>query len=125
MSYNRQKYLALKANHKCVRCEASDERTKNGFTMCEACRNEVNEYQNRFRAEHLNRYKAQVREASHKRYHKLQRQHRCTQCSKQLEADYYYTTCTVCREYQRQYKKKRKKTAEDCHPQTVNMKYLN
>lgn len=122
MGSNKNTYINRKTMHLCVRCGRSDERTKSGFIMCETCRSKANNYQNRFRAENLDLYKAQVREASHKRYHKLQRQHRCTQCGKQLEADYYYTTCTVCREYQRQYKKKRKKTAEDCHPQTVNGK---
>ena len=123
MSHNRQKYLALKAVHKCTRCEKQDERPFAGRVLCAACneknRKSVKEYQQR------PEYKYAHRNRNNARYWRLQRTHKCTQCGKPLPEGEYYTNCASCRKKQSERQKERRKkekTAEDCHPQTVNGK---
>lgn len=117
------RYLELKANHKCVRCREQDDRTLAGFTLCEECRvinrAAMEKYRNR------PEYKYAHRDANHARYRRLQREHKCTQCGKPLAEGEYNCRCALCRkklsERQKE-KRQKKKTAEDCHPQTVNGK---
>ena len=123
MSDNRKKYLALKAAHKCTSCQKQDERTLAGRVLCTACnekqRKSVKEYQQR------PEYKYAHRDVSNARYRRLQREHKCTQCGKPLAEGEYNCRCALCRkklsERQKE-KRQKKKTAEDCHPQTVNGK---
>ena len=123
MSHNRQKYLALKAAHRCTRCQKQDERTLAGFTLCEECRviNRATMENYRKRPE----YKYAHRDASHARYRRLQREHKCTQCGKPLAEGEYYTCCAPCRKRQserQKEKRQKKKTAENGNSQTVNGK---
>ena len=120
MSHNIPKYLALKAAHRCTRCEKQDERTLAGFTLCEECRviNRAIMEKYRKRPE----YKYAHRDASHARYRRLQREHKCTQCGKPLPEGEYYTCCAPCRKRQserQKEKRQKKKTAENGNSQTV------
>ena len=116
MSHNRQKYLALKAAHKCTRCEKQDERTLAGRVLCAACNEPVKEYHQR------PEYKYAHRDASYARYRRLQREHKCTQCGKPLSEGEYYTYCASCRKKQSERakeKRQKKKTAENGNSQTA------
>ena len=120
MSHNRPKYSALKAAHKCTRCEKQDEQTLAGLVLCAACsekqRKSLKEYQQRVE------YKYAHRDASHARYRRLQREHKCTQCGKPLPEGEYYTNCAPCRKRQserQKEKRQKKKTAENGNSQTV------
>lgn len=120
MSHNRQKYLALKAVHKCTRCEKQDERTFAGRVLCAACnekqRKSVKEYQQR------PEYKYAHRDANNARYWRLQREHKCTQCGKPLAEGEYYSCCAACRKKQSKRQKEKwqkKKTAESGNSPTA------
>ena len=116
MSHNRQKYLALKAAHKCTRCEKQDERTFAGRVLCATCNEKFKRYRKR------PEYKYAHRNRNNARYRRLQRTHKCTQCGKPLAEGEYYTNCAACRirqsERQKE-KRQKKKTAENGNSQTV------
>ena len=120
MSHNRQKYLALKAAHKCTSCQKQDERTFAGRVLCAACnekqRKSVKEYQQR------PEYKYAHRDVSNAHYRRLQREHKCAQCGKPLPEGEYYTCCALCRKKQSERAKekwKKKKTAQSGNSETV------
>lgn len=120
MSHNRQKYLALKAAHKCTSCQKQDERTFAGRVLCAACnekqRKSVKEYQQR------PEYKYAHRDVSNARYRRLQREHKCAQCGKPLAEGEYYSCCAACRIRQSELQKerrKKKKAAGSGNSQTV------
>ena len=113
------RYLELKADHKCVRCRGQDERTLAGRVLCATCNEKFKGYRERpeYKYAHQNRNNA--------RYWRLQRTHKCTQCGKPLAEGEYYSCCAACRKKQcerQKERRKKEKTAEDCHPQTVNGK---
>ena len=119
MSHNIPKYLALKAAHKCTHCQKQDERTLAGRVLCATCNEKFKGYRER------PEYKYAHRDRNNARYRRLQREHKCTQCGKPLAEGEYYGRCAACRKKQCEWQKERRKkekTAEDCHPQTVNGK---
>lgn len=114
------RYLELKADHKCVRCREQDDRTLAGRVLCAAC----NEKQRKFVKEYQQRpeYKYAHRDASHARYRRLQREHKCTQCGKPLPEGEYYSCCAACRIRQSERQKerrKKKKTAQSGNSETA------
>ena len=120
MSYNRKKYLAFKAAHKCTSCQKQDERTLAGFTLCEKCRAinraAMEKYRNR------PEYKYAQQDRNNARYRRLQREHKCTKCGKPLAEGEYYNCCASCRKKQSERAKekwKKKKTAESGNSQTA------
>lgn len=120
MNYNRPKYLALKAAHKCTRCEKQDDRTLAGFILCEKCRiiNRAAIEKYRKRPDYIIKH----RDAAHRYYRKKQREHKCTQCGKPLAEGEYYSCCASCRKKQSERtkeKRKKKKAAESGNSQTA------
>ena len=116
MRYNRKKYLALKAAHKCTNCQKQDERTLAGRVLCATCNEKFKEYRER------PEYKYAHRDRNNARYRRLQREHKCTHCGKPLAAGEYYSCCAACRkkhsEWQKE-KRQKKKTAESGNSQTA------
>ena len=116
MSYNRKKYLALKAAHKCTSCQKQDERTFAGRVLCATCNEKSKGYRER------PEYKYTHRNSSNARYRRLQREHKCTQCGKPLAEGEYYSWCALCRKKQSERakeKRQKKKTAENGNSQTA------
>ena len=103
-------YKKLKDQKVCVRCRKQDERTLQGFSMCEGCRQAFNKYWR----EYINRpgKRAFQREAVKiyrtNQYYKRRENHRCVMCGAPLEDNYFYVQCPKCRQYRADYYKKKK-----------------
>ncbi|MEE1006086.1 MAG: hypothetical protein U0M60_19040 [Clostridia bacterium] len=108
-AYNRARYKRLRAENRCVQCTNQDERTLNGFSTCEVCRQKFEEYRNR--PEVKAAHKAQASLNQSRKYYECLENHCCTRCRTKLPRNYYYTQCEICREYFKTLDQK-KKTAK-------------
>ena len=110
-------YNQLKERKVCVRCRKQDERTLQGFAMCEGCRQAFNKYWREYvsRPERRAFQRKAVKNARYKQYYNRREKHQCTACGTPLEDNYFFTQCPKCRQYKKKYDKK-KKTAGAATP---------
>ena len=110
-------YKQLKDRKVCVRCRKQDERTLQGLSMCEDCRQAFNKYWREYvnRPERRTFQREAAKNSRYKQYYNRRENHQCTVCGTVLEDDYFFTQCPKCRRYKSEYNKK-KKTAGAATP---------
>jgi len=104
------RYQRLREQKRCTRCREQDERTLQGFSVCESCKRKFEAY----RKEYLSRpgiaeqQRISSKNTVNRRYHQRQRNHQCVHCGATLADDYFYTNCPKCRQQKAEYYQKKK-----------------
>lgn len=117
MSKDKLRYQRLREQKRCTRCRNQDERTLQGFSVCESCKRKFEAYRKEYLARPgiAEQRRISSKNAVNRRYHKRQRNHQCVHCGVVLAADYFYTNCPKCRQQKAEHYQK-KKTAGAATP---------
>ena len=107
-----KRYYRLREQKRCTWCGEQDERTLQGYTLCERCK------KNLTRPDKAEAHLISNRNYMNARYYQRQRNHQCVHCGADLAADYFYTYCPKCRQKAAEYYRK-KKTAQSGNSETV------
>jgi hypothetical protein len=97
-----RRYQRLREQKRCTWCGEQDERTLQGYTLCQRCK------KNLTRPDRAETKRISSRNYMNARYYKRQRNHQCTQCGADLANDYFYTACPKCRQKAAEYRRKKK-----------------
>lgn len=123
---NKTRYQRLREQKRCTRCRNQDERTLQGFSVCESCKQKFESYRREYlsRPGNAERQRISNQNTVNRRYYQWQRNHQCAHCGAALAADYFYTTCPKCRQQQAEWYQK-KKTAGMAVPNGQDKNHLN
>lgn len=110
MSKDKLRYQRLREQKRCTRCRGQDERTLQGFSVCESCKRKFEAYRREYLARPGNAERQRISNQNtvNRRYHQRQRNHQCVHCGAALAADYFYTNCLKCRQQKAEYYQKKK-----------------
>lgn len=92
----------------CVQCGQRDERTSSGSPLCERCHKYHTKKNKEYRAN--NREWVNLRSCiCEKKKYKARRENRqCVKCGGKLPDGYYYVHCQKCRDFMKEYRKRKR-----------------
>lgn len=108
MLTSKQRYYKYRKEKRCVRCGKHDEQTLNGRSLCENCNEYIRRYQKVFRENNRKQVNAWAANYQNKRYYERLNNRLCVVCGQPLPDGYYYVHCQKCRDFLKEYKKRKK-----------------